>query len=85
MSISRRYDRGMTTKIAVSLPDHLVEAARAAVREGRATSVSAYIAAAIERQLVSDDLGTLLADLDAELGHASAEDLAWADAALGLP
>lgn len=85
MSASPRYDPGMTAKIAVSLPDHLVEAARAAVREGRAPSVSAYIAAAIERQLVSDDLGTLLADLDAELGPASAEDRAWADAALGLP
>lgn len=38
----------MTRKIAVSLPDHLVEAARRAVDEGRAASVSAYVAQAIE-------------------------------------
>ena len=34
----------MTTKLAVSLPDELAEQARQAVREGRAASVSAYIA-----------------------------------------
>jgi Arc/MetJ-type ribon-helix-helix transcriptional regulator len=37
----------MTTKIAVSLPDHLVEAARNAVRGGRAASVSAVVADAL--------------------------------------
>src|SRR5436853_131240 len=36
----------MTTKIAVSLPDEQVAAARRAVAEGRAPSVSAYVASA---------------------------------------
>ena len=40
----------MTTKIAVSLPDELVEAARQAVEDGRAPSVSAFVAEALQDQ-----------------------------------
>lgn len=79
---SPRYDSGMTTKIAVSLPDHLVEAARAAVRDGRAPSVSAFVAEALSRHVRGGDLGALLDDLDAEFGPVSPEALAWADSAL---
>jgi Arc/MetJ-type ribon-helix-helix transcriptional regulator len=38
----------MTVKLAISLPDHLAHQVRNAVRMGRASSVSAYIAAALE-------------------------------------
>jgi Arc/MetJ-type ribon-helix-helix transcriptional regulator len=79
-----RYDSGMTTKIAVSLPDHLVAAARAAVRDGRAASVSAVVADALRSHLRVNSLQAFLDDLDEELGPPSAEALAWADSVLGL-
>ena len=79
-----RYDCGMTTKIAVSLPDELVAEARAAVREGRADSVSGYIAQAMAERMRRESLATLLDDLDRELGAPSEEAKAWADEQLGL-
>lgn len=60
----RRYDSGMTTKIAVSLPDELVEAAREAVRDGRAASVSAYVADAMADKARRSSLGEILDQLD---------------------
>ena len=74
----------MTMKIAISLPNELVAAVRRAVDEGRAPSVSAYIAGALARQVREDDLTALVAEMEAELGTPSAEDYAWADRALGL-
>ena len=64
MQPDERYDSGMTTKIAVSLPDELVDAARAAVREGRAPSVSAYVADAMADKARRTPLGELLDELD---------------------
>ena len=58
----------MTTKIAVSLPDHLVEEARAAVAGGRAASVSAYVAEALAEKSGRRTLADLLDEMDAELG-----------------
>jgi antitoxin ParD1/3/4 len=75
---------GMTKKIAVSLPDEQVEKARRAVAEGRAASVSAYVAEALARRSADDELVELLAEMDAEHGPPSAEDYAWAERALGL-
>ena len=74
----------MTVKIGVSLPDQQMAAVRHAVAEGRAPSVSAYIAEAIARREQVDSLTSLLDDLDRELGEPSAADYAWADKALGL-
>jgi hypothetical protein len=56
------------TKIAVSLPASAVARARAAVRTGRARSVSAYIAAAMEEKAKLDDLASLLDEMLAETG-----------------
>jgi Arc/MetJ-type ribon-helix-helix transcriptional regulator len=74
----------MTTKIAVSLPDHLVAEARAAVEGGLAPSVSAYVAAALQAYGRRDSLAALLDDLDAEFGAANPDTQAWARQALGL-
>ena len=74
----------MTTKIAVSLPDELVAAARRAVQEGRAASVSAYVATAMARQVREDDMAALLAEMRAEHGAPSEDDYAWADRVLGV-
>jgi Arc/MetJ-type ribon-helix-helix transcriptional regulator len=79
-----RYDAGMTTKIAVSLPDDLVMAAKRAVAEGRAGSVSAFVAKALSDRQHADSLAALVADIVSEEGAPGAEDYAWADQALGL-
>jgi len=55
-------------KIAVSLPASLVEAARAAVAEGRARNVSAYVARALEEQAKRDELDSLLEELLSKSG-----------------
>ncbi|HSV37383.1 MAG TPA: hypothetical protein VLI04_01365 [Nocardioidaceae bacterium] len=72
----------MTRKIAVSLPDQLVDEARAAVASGRADSVSAYVAEAMAEKSGRQSLSLLLDELDAELGAPSAEAKAWARAQL---
>ena len=74
----------MTRKIAVSLPDEQVDSIRRAVEQGRVVSVSGFISAAVARAEREDSLAQLLDDLDRELGEVSADDLAWADKALGL-
>jgi Arc/MetJ-type ribon-helix-helix transcriptional regulator len=74
----------MTTKIAVSLPDELVAAARRAVSEGRASSVSSFIAMAIADKTHFDELEALLADMAAESGPPDENDRKWARSALGL-
>jgi Arc/MetJ-type ribon-helix-helix transcriptional regulator len=55
-------------KIAVSLPRHAAESARRAVREGRAESVSAFVAKAIEDKAQLDELAALLDEMLAESG-----------------
>jgi Arc/MetJ-type ribon-helix-helix transcriptional regulator len=49
---------GMTrkAKIAVTLPQELVDAAQTAVRDGRAASVSAYVAEALRQRETADEL-----------------------------
>ena len=56
------------SKIAVTLPPALVAQANRAVRTGRAESVSAYIAAALEEKTKLDELAEMLAEMLAETG-----------------
>jgi hypothetical protein len=56
------------TKIAVSLPDRLVVGAKRAVAQGRAESVSAYVALALEEREKADDLADLLREMLDETG-----------------
>ncbi len=58
--------------------------ARRAVAEGRAASVSAYIAAAMQERSDYDEVAELLADMAAEAGPPTSEHRAWARRALGL-
>lgn len=74
----------MTTKIAVSLPDDLVAAARDAVADGRASSVSAFVADAIEERGRYEDLAGLLTEMAADCGAPAEQDRVWARDALGL-
>lgn len=63
----------MTVKIAVSLPDHLVDEARAAVASRRASSVSAYVAEAMAEKSRRRTLAEVLDEMDADLGVPSTE------------
>ncbi|HUF47502.1 MAG TPA: hypothetical protein VMM93_06760 [Vicinamibacterales bacterium] len=72
-------------KIAVSLPKGLAQRARRAVRQGRAPSVSAYVASALEEKVKLDDLAGLLDEMLAESGGPlSAAERRAADRALGV-
>jgi hypothetical protein len=65
-------------KIAITLkPEHLLRAQRA-VREGRAASVSGYIARALERQSGEESLDAIVRELVSQHGEPSARDKAWA-------
>lgn len=77
---------GMTkAKIAVTLPPHLVERAKRAVRAGSAQSVSAYVAAALEEKAKLEDLARMLDEMLEETGGPlSAKERRAADQALGL-
>jgi hypothetical protein len=68
----------------MSLPNDLVLAARRAVAEGRAASVSAFVADALEEHGRHADLISLLTEMTAEAGPPTAEDRTWARQALGL-
>ena len=60
---------GMTTaKIAVSLPEEVLRRAQRAVRRGRAPSMSAYVAEALEQRSKLDDLEELLDEMLEETG-----------------
>jgi antitoxin ParD1/3/4 len=72
----------MTVKIAVSLPDELVEQARAAVAAGRAASVSAYVADALREKGRRRTISDWVAEQEAELGPITDEERAWARKAL---
>ncbi|MGH8889670.1 MAG: toxin-antitoxin system antitoxin subunit [Acidothermaceae bacterium] len=75
----------MTTKITVSLSDEAVAAAKRAVKEGQAPSVSAYVAEALDRTYgARRPLSLLVADMIAEGGEPSSAAYRWADKALGL-
>ena len=58
----------MTTKIAISLPDDLVEQARRAVASGGAPSMSAYIAEAMSERVRRERLADVLSEMLAESG-----------------
>jgi Arc/MetJ-type ribon-helix-helix transcriptional regulator len=76
---------GMTRKkIAITLPEEQVAAARRAVAEGRSPSVSAYISQALARRDADDELRDMLAEIYTEVGQPDASDRAWARQALGL-
>ncbi len=60
---------GMTrAKIAVTIPRPVLRAARRAVREGRAESLSAYVSEAVAEKAKLDDLARLLDEMLADTG-----------------
>ncbi|WP_084960095.1 hypothetical protein [Thermoactinospora rubra] len=69
----------MTKKIGISLPDDLYAWLQASVEEGRADSVSGMIADTLAARRQREGLAELVADLKAEFGEPTPEEVAWAD------
>jgi Arc/MetJ-type ribon-helix-helix transcriptional regulator len=69
-------------KIAITLPEEQLARVRRAVRAGRASSVSGYIASALEQQERQESLRELVADLIAQHGAPTRKEAAWARRAL---
>lgn len=73
------------SKIAVSLSDDLLARARGAVAKGRARSMSAYVAAALEEKVKLDELADMLGEMLAETGGPlTAAERRAADEVLGI-
>jgi hypothetical protein len=68
----------------VTVDQDAVDAAEAAVADGRASSVSAWVAAAMAERARREGLAEVLAGIRAELGPATDEETAWAQSVLGL-
>ena len=71
-------------KIAITLPEEQVAAARQAVAEGRAASVSAFISQALARRDADEELAETIAEVYAQSGQPTEEDRLWARRCLAL-
>jgi len=71
-------------RITVSVRKDVLAKAERQVKRGRSKSLSAWVDSAIEEKLRREDLTTLLAEMKAESGPATAEEEAWARNVLGL-
>jgi len=74
----------MRTRVTVTVDQETVRSAETAVAEGRAPSVSAWVASAMAERARRERLGDVLAEIRAELGPATDEETAWARSVLGL-
>ncbi len=74
----------MRVRITVTVDQETVRAAEAAVAEGRAPSVSAWVASAMGERARRESLADVLAEIRGELGPATDEETAWARSVLGL-
>lgn len=74
---------GMTTKkISITLPEEALARVHRAVRDGRADSVSGYIARALTENARRESLRDLVRDLIAEHGEPTQKEKKWAKRAL---
>jgi hypothetical protein len=55
-------------KITISIPRETLAQARGAIRNGRARSISAYIASAVQQKVKDDNLLAMLDEMLAETG-----------------
>jgi len=74
----------MKARITITIDQELLDLAEQAVADGRAKSVSGWIAAALEPQLKREQLADVIADIRAEIGPPTEEEDAWAREVLGL-
>jgi Arc/MetJ-type ribon-helix-helix transcriptional regulator len=71
-------------RVTVTVRREILAKAERQVKKGRAKSVSAWVDSAMEEKARREDLASLLAEMKAESGPASAEEEAWARDVLGL-
>ncbi len=71
-------------RITITIDREFLELAEQAVADGRAKSVSAWIAEALEPRPKREHLADVIADIRAEIGPPTEEEDAWAREALGL-
>ena len=72
-------------KIAITVPKDVLKRARAAVKQGAASSLSAYISKLLDEKTRSDAFDALLEEMLAETGGpATPEEIAEIDEKLGL-
>lgn len=67
-----------TAKVALSIPEEILELARREVAAGRSKSLSAFVSAAVEEKLRQDELAAILDAMDAEHGKPDRAAKAWA-------
>ena len=73
------YGESMTaSKVAISIPTEVLEAAKKEVEAGHATSLSALVSEAVDEKVRRNELAMLLDKLDAEHGPPSKSAKAWA-------
>lgn len=65
-------------KIAVTMPEEVLARAKQHVRAGRAKSLSALVAEAVDEKVRADSLEQILDAMDAERGPPSKSAQAWA-------
>jgi hypothetical protein len=71
-------------RVTVSVRRDVLAKAERQVKRGGAKSVSAWVDSAMEEKARREDLAALLAEMAAETGPATPEEVAWARALLGL-
>lgn len=85
MTLAEAYDERMSrSRITITVRPTVLALAEEQVAAGRATSISAWVDAAMEEKARRDDLDVLLAEMRAEVGPPTAEEDEWARRVLGL-
>ena len=67
-----------TAKVALSIPQEVLEEARKEVAAGRSKSLSALVSEALDEKLRRAELAAILDDMDAEHGKPGKAAHAWA-------
>lgn len=67
-----------TAKVALSIPEEILDLAKNEVASGRAKSLSAFVSTAIDEKVRRDELRAVLDEMDAAYGAPSKAAKAWA-------
>jgi hypothetical protein len=67
-----------TAKVALSIPEEILDLAKKQVTSGRAKSLSAFVSTAIDEKIRRDELRVVLDEMDAAYGAPNKAAKAWA-------
>ena len=71
-------------RITISVPDEIASKAQRAVDAGDAANVSAYFSGLAQREPDWASARAIVAELVAQIGGVTADDIAWAEETLGV-